>query len=428
MDLADDSCRILVLDGVPSGERICDVIDNRRQRAVPAHYIDAVNKFEQALGRAVRSSADFAAILLVGHDLGSFIGRKAVKELLEPLTLKQIEVGKDIAAELAGAGQSLDGIGLAVKLLLSRDPNWKEGHRQAMATIAKGERPVGQVTENEQVANLERQAWLAAKSRKLQNARDLLRRAVEIAASSPFTQAELLYRMAGYLQFIDPGQALAVHHSGYGHNRGLPRPVEMPSRRYLKATEQVANIGHHFAAFTSTNAAIAELEGLKARLSYAHAAEVVEQALLDLEAYLGADASRPEKETNRGPDVLWRFPELTFCIEAKSEKTAPVYKDDAKQLLLSTQWCIDNVGVNKDQLVSVFVTNMLAVDRSEDVSFGPLVIQEQVPVQLVDALKSMVAAITFDGPLFSNAAKIAGLIGQARLTPGGIQAQLITLK
>jgi hypothetical protein len=428
LDLADDACRVLVIDGVPSGERISDEIDNRRQRAVPAHYIDAVNKFEQALGRAVRSSADFAAVLLVGYDLGSFIGRKAVKDFLEPLTLRQIEIGKEIATQLARDGQSLDGIWNAVKLLLSRDPNWKEGHRQALATISKEGRLAGQTTENEKVANFERKAWLASKGRKLQDARELLQQAIEVAANSPFTQAELYYRMASYLHFIDAGRALTVHHAAYQLNPDLPRPVELPSKRYLKATEQVVNIQQYFSSFTSASAAIADLEGLKAKLSYGHSADAVESALQDLGALLGASSSRPEKETNRGPDVLWQFPELTFCIEAKSEKTAPIYKDDAKQLLLSTEWCKTEVGIDGEKLISVFATNSTEVDRVEDVAFGPQILSEHATVQLVDDLKNVVAAMSFDGPLFSNTAKIAGLLGQAKLTPGGIQTRLSAFK
>jgi len=428
LDLADDACRVLVLDGVPSGERISDEIDNWRQRSVPAHYIDAVNKFEQALGRAVRSSADFAAVLLVGYDLASFIGRKAVKDFLEPVTLKQIEIGKNIAEQLAGAGKSLDGIEFAVKLLLSRDPGWKEGHREAMAAIAKEGRPSGQTTENEKVADFECRAWLAAKSRKIQDAQELLRKGIEITDNSPFTQAELFYRMAGYLHFLDAGQALRVHHSAYKLNSELPRPVELPSKRYLKATEQVVNIRNYFSAFATASAAIAELEGLKAKLSYGHSADAVESALQELGVLLGANSSRPEKETNRGPDVLWQFPELTFCIEAKSEKTAPIYKDDAKQLLLSTEWCKNEVDVEKDKLVSVFATNSTDVDRPEDVVFGPLVLNESVAVQLVDDLKKIVAAMSFDGPLFSNTARIAELIGQVKLTPGGIQARFFRFK
>ncbi len=364
-------------------------------------------------------------MLLVGYDLASFIGRKAVKDFLEPVTLKQIEIGKNIAEQLAGAGKSLDGIEFAVKLLLSRDSGWKEGHREAMAAIAKEGRPSGQTTENEKVADFECRAWLAAKSRKIQDAQELLRKGIEITGDSPFTQAELFYRMAGYLHFLDAGQALRVHHSAYKLNSELPRPVELPSKRYLKATEQVVNIRNYFSAFATASAAIAELEGLKAKLSYGHSADAVESALQELGVLLGANSSRPEKETNRGPDVLWQFPELTFCIEAKSEKTVPIYKDDAKQLLLSTEWCKNEVDVEEDKLVSVFATNSSDVDRPEDVAFGPLILNESVAVQLVDDLKKMVTAMTFDGPLFSNTSRITELIGQGRLTPRGIQARLI---
>ena len=53
VDLPDDACRVLVLDGTPSGERIADTIDAARQRGSPGYSARVVNKFEQALGRAV---------------------------------------------------------------------------------------------------------------------------------------------------------------------------------------------------------------------------------------------------------------------------------------------------------------------------------------------------------------------------------------
>lgn len=76
VDLPDDACRILVIDGIPSGERITDQVDSYRQKDSPEYEVRTVNKFEQALGRAVRSSADYAAVLLVGADIAAFIGRK----------------------------------------------------------------------------------------------------------------------------------------------------------------------------------------------------------------------------------------------------------------------------------------------------------------------------------------------------------------
>jgi hypothetical protein len=428
LDLADDACRILVLDGIPSGERLSDDVDNRRQKAVPSHYIDAVNKFEQALGRAVRSSADFAAVLLVGNDLASFIGRKAVKDFLEPPTLKQIEIGKSISEQLAGAGASLEGISHAIKQLLSRDASWKEGHREAMALVAKSSRTPGVITENEQIADAERKAWLAVKGRKLDSAIQILSDAINLAKDSPYTRAELFYRMATYFNFVDGGKALTVHHSAYELNPDLPRPVQMPNKKYVKATAQVTNFLSQFSDFTSVKAAISHIEELKVQLSYGHQSEAVEAALQRLGEIVGANASRPERETNRGPDILWQFPDISFCIEAKSEKTAPIYKDDAKQLLLSTEWCRQEAGLKEEEIVSVFATNSFEFDRKEDVSFGPLVLSETTAVGIAEDVKRVLSALSFDGPLFSDAAKVAALIGEAKLSPRAIQARLSSFK
>src|SRR5690606_27473198 len=101
VDLPDDSCRVLVVDGVPVGDRLCDQIDAERQKNSPGYNARAVNRIEQALGRAVRSYADYAAVLLVGSDIASFVGRKDARALFDPVTRAQIDLGADIAEQLS---------------------------------------------------------------------------------------------------------------------------------------------------------------------------------------------------------------------------------------------------------------------------------------------------------------------------------------
>jgi hypothetical protein len=72
----------------------------------------------------------------------------------------------------------------------------------------------------------------------------------------------------------------------------------------------------------------------------AAAVEGFEQAMFDLGRHLGFETQRPERDTGRGPDVLWGLGELSFLvIECKSgASTEFIAKNDAAQLSSSVDW------------------------------------------------------------------------------------------
>jgi len=408
---------VLVIDGTPLGERLCDQIDSERQKHSPGNNTRVVNRLEQALGRAVRSSADFAAVLLVGNDLASFIGRRDVKQLLEPHTREQIDLGKDIADQLKHAEeQSNVGISRALELLLNRDEEWKEAHRERVSTVARTPRAGSGLTVNEKGASAERQAWIYAKARNHQAAVATIQKAVDEKDLHDIQRAELIFRMAGYMYHFDQAKAATLYRGAFQINSLLPRPPQMPDRKYAQIREQAASLSDALQQFTSPNAAIAKIEEIRARLAYASSAESVEQGLYELGEFIGATSSRPEKETGRGPDVLWVFDDLSLCIEAKSEKTSAIFKADAEQLLLSIEWCAKQAGLDRGTLIPVFATNSTIADRGEDVSFGPTIMTENVLIAIVDAFSGLLTGLSFDGPLFRDAAQINQRLHSVGLT------------
>ncbi|MEQ1741737.1 MAG: DEAD/DEAH box helicase family protein [Candidatus Nitrotoga sp.] len=419
VDLPDDACRILVIDGTPIGDRLCDQIDAERQKNSPGHNTRVVNRLEQALGRAVRSSADFAAILLVGSDLASFIGRRDVKQLLEPHTREQIELGRDLAEQIKGDEESsLTAIGRAIEQLLKRNEGWKEAHRDRVSTVVRVTRAGTGLTVNEKAAVAERKAWVFAKSRNHQAAVTELQKIIDEPDLHEIQRAELIFRMAGYMHHFDQAKAATLYRGAFLKNSLLPRPVQMPDRKNISVREQSVALSEALQEFSSANAAIAKLEEVRARLAYSGDPESVERALHEFGKLLGATSSRPEKETGRGPDILWEFDGISLCIEAKNEKHAPIFKCDAEQLLLSLEWCVTQASISRVNLVSVFATNTLTVDRSEDISFGPSILSEKVLMEMVESLMALVTGQSFDGPLFRDVVQInqrlhsAGLAGK----------------
>lgn len=428
VDLPDEACRVLVIDGVPGGERIIDHVDAYRQKDSPEYEVRTINKFEQALGRAVRSSADFATVLLVGTDIAAFIGRKNVAGLLEERTRRQVELGQELAHLPDHAGKS---IGMVIQdlaqALLDRNEGWRHAHKTRVAVTDKQIRDMA-LTPHEAGALAMREAWSMAKAKNPQGAVARLRDAATTDHLHPIQKAELLYWIAAYQHQFDPGQAAEVYKAVFGLNTKFPRPLQTPDKRFARMTDQAVALCNIFGVFGSTNAALARVEEVKAKLAFANEAEIVERGLHELGELLGATSSRPEKETGRGPDVLWLFDDCAACIEAKSEKTMPIHKSDAAQLLLSNTWCNEQLVAGTPKPTPIFATNVTSADRPEDIVFEPRLMPEVVLMDIVDRLRRVLMSLTYDGPLFTDPGIVAAKLREQGITGAAIIARLNTMK
>lgn len=423
VDLADDACRVLVIDGVPGGERIIDHVDAYRHKDSPEYEVRTVNKFEQALGRAVRSSADYATVLLVGPDIAAFIGRKNVAKLLEERTRLQVDLGCELARMPDHEGKSISAvIQDLTRALLTRNEGWKHAHTDRVKLVAKVPRDKA-LTPYEASALAMREAWTYAKAKNFQAAVTKLREASN-ADLHPIQKAELLYWISSYLHQFDVVQAVEAYKAVFNLNSKFPRPQQMADRKFAKLTDQAVAVCQLFGAYESANAAIARIDEVKAMLAFASSAETVERGLSELGQLLGATSSRPEKETGRGPDVLWMFDDFAFCIEAKNEKTAPIHKSDASQLLLSGEWCSKNLQINPDNLALVFATNVNTSDRVEDISFKPKLISEAVLMDIAERLRRVVLSLTYSGPLFTDSGTVSAKLRENGLSGSAINARL----
>ncbi len=405
-------------------ERLCDQIDAWRQRESPENDIRTVNRFEQALGRAVRSSADYAAVLLVGVDIAAFIGKKSVIQLFETRTQVQIELGKELAK--MAPGMALPSVVLnMVESLLGRDEGWKEAHRTRVRGVAPKKREVDGLTVYERTAAALRAAWNSAKARNFQAAVETLRFAANDVQLHAIQKAEILYKVAAYLHKFDPAGAMDAYRSVFQINSDFPRPEQSVDRRFGRTTVQAAALCAYFSRYASANGALARLDEIRAKLSFGLPADTVEQGILELGEALGLDASRPEKQTGRGPDVLWLFDDFGLCIEAKSEKKQPISKMDAAQLSLSLTWCGQSVDAVGATVLPVFATNVTTSDRLEDVSFGPLILNELQLLDLCSRLRQLVVALSYNGPLFSDSAVVGKRLQELKLTGKQVTPQLL---
>jgi hypothetical protein len=138
VDLPDDACRVLVIDGMPVGDGIIDKHDASLTSTPGGIRNKVVYRLEQGMGRAVRSHADYAVVLLVGHDLASFIGRKDTMDVFTQDTRNQLNLSIEMADHLkkseTGSG---DAIAQIIHQCLSRDPGWKEFYNNRVRSQGK---------------------------------------------------------------------------------------------------------------------------------------------------------------------------------------------------------------------------------------------------------------------------------------------------
>jgi hypothetical protein len=276
----------------------------------------------------------------------------------------------------------------------------------------------GELTAFEEVAVASRASWLAAKRRNFQEAITALQDANNRLELHDLQRAELLYRIAAYQHEMNPVTAQSTFQRVFSLNASFPRPNKVADKSYKRLDAQSVSAGRFFGRFSSASAAVAQIDEIKAKLSFGMPADIVEQGLKELGAALGATSSRPEKETGRGPDVMWILDEHIFCIEAKSEKTAAISKTDCGQLLLSQQWCQTEVAGHHTKVVPIFVTDSVISDRDEDVSFNPLLMSEQQLMKRVESLRATILNLTFDGPLFDEPTKVQKSLSAVELLGG----------
>ncbi len=419
VDLPDDSCRILVIDDMPLGESILDRYDARLIGYVGGARSKLVYRIEQGMGRAVRSHADYAVIILAGPALGHFIAKHDVLSVMNPETQAQLRLAVDLA-QLSMKEENNspeDAIADLIVKCLRRDDGWKQFYNQTIRN-AVGPSQATTTVEKLQMAWAERSAFDAALRKDPHKASRILRDAItKYVQDDAGSKGWYLQRAANYLYDADPGEALEVQRAAHESDRCMICPPGVvPRAKSADRSVVQSRVVAWFKGFANPNGAIAMLQDLRARLAYERSAETIEQALLDLAPLLGAEGSRPEKEYGQGPDDLWIWPDVSLVIEAKNQIKDSLHKADAGQMLLSLQWFAKNYPARKDPAAIVFSDAMI-LDRDADFPPSMRVVTSEGVQSLLHALEQFFARFADEPLIYSNPKSIEQFQRELRLLP-----------
>ncbi len=341
IDLPNDSCRLLVLSGLPSSSNAYDMYRATVFEGSSTINTTIAQRLEQGMGRGTRGAGDHCVVILASTSLTKWVSNYANRALLTSPTRAQLNLGIAISEKI----HSLSQLGDTVRQSFNRDQGWVEYQAQVLAE----ETSAASVNETSLlVAGQERRFFRLMLDGYYDKA---------ITQQSGFVEGhpELDTNVRGWLHQQSARAAFLWGHQdksddlqrqAYADNRMLLRPRVAPHYTpLLSPTIQSEQIIGKLKAYHPRRGLLIELEELADLLTPGATSNQFEESLKRLGLLLGYEASRPEKEDGVGPDVLWILSqEDALVIEAKSRKTdgKPINKSEHGQLLESVNWFSEN--------------------------------------------------------------------------------------
>jgi len=332
LDLADDSCRVTVLDGLPSGAHLQERFLAGSLRAGRVLEERLRTRVIQGAGRCTRGLKDHSAVIVLSEELTRFLQRPEVRAALRPETQAEIAFG---VTNSEGTESELRA---AVSSFLRQDDDWQnqaepfiaELRREAQRSLPPGTEALASSAAAEVKAW--NQVWHGDYRAASLTAVDVAQRLTD-GVLSPY-RALWLYFAASWQEAAaeegsDPALAASAKEllrKAHAAARGTtwlrelaPLPV---GEVILDPLDEfaVASIGDHPARTMSGMKWAQTTAELAGALSGTDA-NAYEQALTVLGGLLGAESYKPAGKGRA--DSVWIFgPIWWVTLEAKSEGEA----------------------------------------------------------------------------------------------------------
>lgn len=355
IDLPGDSCRFLVMEGLPAGTSDYELLRAATLYGGATISRMLAQRIEQGIGRGARGAGDHCVVLLIGPDLAGWIAKDANFRLLTSATRAQLEMGSTVSKEVKDVTDLANTITLSIR----RDAGWVEYHA---ATLAENVMQDELDPQRFDVAAAERKAfnnWADGYYDKAIAKLDHVANAKE--APDDQTRGWLL-QLAGRIanNWGQNERSDELQRSAFSVNRNLLRPRIMPPYRALPMPgTQGAAIAYQLRGYRMRRGLLQRFEQVASRLNANASANQFEQALADLGELIGLSAERHD-DGGEGPDVLWLLPtKIALILEAKSRKLDknPLTKEEHGQLLVAQQWFEKNYDGYASLRVVVHPTN-----------------------------------------------------------------------
>ena len=394
IDLPGDTCRMMVLDGLPAGSGPLERFQWEWLNMQNSLRSLLASRIVQSFGRISRGMSDHGVVLLTGKGLVDWLLVPRNRSLLPRFLRRQIEIGESVSKGITDTENLL----AAATSCLERTQGWIRFYTTHMRELPS---PSESADEDKalKVALAEARFGRAFWDRDFQRAAGALNVVLEDAFNfSQYTGAWLSLWLGFALEMSgDDDDAFFFYRKAHAMQSNMPRPAPAATSTGTTVPLQVSQAAEQMRIGYSNSISvqipktlIQDLAPLNGNGSPAQ----VEEAIRCLGQYLGLESSRPDNDPGTGPDVLWIGADgFAVCMEAKTckKETSLYRKDNVGQLHNHVQWVKDHHEVS--EIIPVFIGPL--VPASDDASPSPdmRVIElrqfEELGKKLVSALQDV---------------------------------------
>ena len=399
IDLPDDACRLLVIDGLPpfrcEYEKYVQSINPNSSMLLK----EQVQRIEQGMGRGVRSNSDTCCIVLMGDALADFLLRNKGVTFFSNATKEQYNLSKELWELLKEdiPNPSIDDIFGLAEFSLKRNVEWITKSKECISEVSYDTK----MNINETIVS-QRKAFENAYNEEWKKAADLINDAVN-KENDEKMKGYLLQIKAEYVNIFDKSTAQQILKAARKYNAGTLLPISgIHYDKLVNNIMQPKGIMKYFNSLNgNSNEHIIHMHAVMADLNFEADADDFEKALQELGKMLGFESSRPDKETcGKGPDNLWAVGNNTyFVIECKNEAVVEaISKDYCNQLGGSLRWFEEAYGKDyHGNPIMVYKSNH--IDKMATPVPNMRIITEEALTKLKKQVSAFVVALMENGNL-----------------------------
>lgn len=336
IDLPDDACRMLIIDGLPNISNIDDKYEQEVVRKSERIQREQIQRIEQGMGRGVRSHNDYCLIYLIGNELTNVLYGDEGYEFFSNATKAQFELSEKLCEQIKGEG--VNAIIELGNLILNRDSQWM----QVCNNVTSEVEYVQKISITDQ-ARAFRKAFdygsYGDYPRAEKKINDLVNKETNLRIKGYYKQI-----LAEYTNLTDKNQAQQILKSGKKDNMDILNPIE--GIKFIKEEKNVVEQSRNIIDYITTmgydeNNLILYLDSIFDDLRFIeNSSKKFENAVSAIFKLIGFNARQPEREVGKGPDNFVILGSGDYLvIECKNETTTDtITKHDCNQLNGSYMW------------------------------------------------------------------------------------------
>lgn len=377
IDLPDDDCRVMAVDGVPVGSAQLERYLFDRIKLDQTFFPRVANRFTQLFGRINRGKNDYGIYFIQSKDAENWLRNVANQAFFPKVLQEQIRLSEEFCDQLQGI--TPDTVRSIVEQIIKRDPQWLSYYQ---AQIGKNPIEEKRITDRAAYTKLDdelakREANFMLKLWQGDHAgavSELSEKIEEVRIANP--------RLAGWYA-LWLGVANCVRHEqeamfdwfDEARNR-LGGKLPLPRRAaadvgILENTRTVIEEGLRafcVGSIPDLNRRITKLIDLSQPAFTDVDHKKAEEPVRVIGAALGFDSSRPCTDVNDGPDNLWldHHSMTAIPIELKTDKaaTSSLNSDEIGQIFQHLQWTVDNYSSYSVPGILVYTESSTVTDSS----------------------------------------------------------------